>query len=287
MLSAGLDAIVASGAANVTYATGYFYWPDYMIQRWMVAPGDTGAPMGARAVVYVDGRVELIVAELFAVNSDGLSVTRVLTFGKSALTLLVVGYPDAVAAQAAALSYFGMGASGIVCEARHRLTRDDVLFVDLGCKLGHVFSDTGLTLCLRTPDAGATRAYAALIDSVSAGAHAPIPGVRSARVAEVMPAQLEAPDVGDGHAEGHGLGLELRDYPIIVPSNGTRTRDGCVDVSSDLPMEPGMVSNLEASLFRSGRSFQVEQSFLVGQAGAEPLTDNSRQRPYVPPEGGD
>jgi len=44
---------------------------------------------------------------------------------------------------------------------------------------------------------------------------------------------------------GHGLGLELRDYPIIVPDTGLRISDDCVDLPADLPLEPGMVINLE------------------------------------------
>jgi Xaa-Pro dipeptidase len=54
------------------------------------------------------------------------------------------------------------------------------------------------------------------------------------------------------NAHGHGLGLEVRDYPIIVADTGMRIRDDCVDVPADLPFEPRMVVNLEMPLFPRG-----------------------------------
>jgi len=33
---------------------------------------------------------------------------------------------------------------------------------------------------------------------------------------------------------GHGLGLEIREYPILVANNGLRITDDCVDVRSEL-----------------------------------------------------
>jgi Xaa-Pro aminopeptidase len=53
---------------------------------------------------------------------------------------------------------------------------------------------------------------------------------------------------------GHGVGLEYRDYPIVVPDTGLRISDECVDRKADLPLEIGMVLNVEATAFLAGGS---------------------------------
>jgi len=74
--------------------------------------------------------------------------------------------------------------------------------------------------------------------------------------------------------------LEIRDYPIIVPENGLRIKDECVNVSSDLPMEPGMINNLEVSVFApTVGSVAIEQSFLVIPDGNRQLVPQDRSAP--------
>ena len=82
---------------------------------------------------------------------------------------------------------------------------------------------------------------------------------------------------------GHGLGVELRDYPILVADNGLRITDDCVDVPSDLPLEEGMVINLEAGVFMPGiASLHIEQSFVVTSDGSRLLVPQDRSRPFIP-----
>ncbi len=81
---------------------------------------------------------------------------------------------------------------------------------------------------------------------------------------------------------GHGIGLEVRDYPIIVPDNGLRIQDDCIDIPSDLPFEAGMVVNLEAAVFILGEgSVHTEQSYVVTEEGVRPLTEQRREQPFV------
>ena len=81
---------------------------------------------------------------------------------------------------------------------------------------------------------------------------------------------------------GHGVGLEVRDYPILVPSNRRRIRDGTVDVTADVPLEPGMVINLEVGNFSPNRySIQYETTHQITEDGTVPLTDQRRDEPLV------
>jgi len=91
---------------------------------------------------------------------------------------------------------------------------------------------------------------------------------------------LEEGGVVGENPHGHGLGLEVRDYPILTPDNGLRIRDQCIDVASDVPLEEGMILCLEVPVFSiPDRSFQLEQMFLVTSDGGQPLTERDLTQP--------
>ncbi len=82
---------------------------------------------------------------------------------------------------------------------------------------------------------------------------------------------------------GHGFGLDIRDYPILVAENGRRIKDDCVDVASDLPLEVDMIFNLEAAIFMPGvGAVHMEKTFHVTADGYRPLVEQDRAAPFVP-----
>ena len=94
---------------------------------------------------------------------------------------------------------------------------------------------------------------------------------------------LESNGVRNSYPHGHGLGVEVRDYPILVADNGRRIKDECVDEPSDLPLEAGMVINLEAAVFMPGvASVHIEQSFVVTSDGNRLLVPQDRSGPFIP-----
>ena len=144
-----------------------------------------------------------------------------------------------------------------------------------------------MTLALGEAPAGLAARYRALRDAVDAGAEAMRPGARASAVQAAMWRAFTAAGFTASYPHGHGLGLEVRDYPILTPDNGGRIRDECLDVPSDLPLEAGMVLSLEAGLFASGAgSLQVERTLLVTEGGSEPLTPQDRAEPVRPHWGG-
>ena len=85
--------------------------------------------------------------------------------------------------------------------------------------------------------------------------------------------------------QGHGIGLQAREYPLVGPSSRARIRDECVDLPGDLELEARMVVNLEAATFLPGvASLHVERSFVVGPRGAEPLLAEPLDRLLVLPQ---
>jgi Xaa-Pro aminopeptidase len=175
---------------------------------------------------------------------------------------------------------FGMQGLGLATEPDWRLT-DEFLFADFGCTYAGYFSDTGFTLAIAQVEP--SQEYEALLAGIRAGVSVLRPGIPSSLVQGEMKRALADHNVRVCFPHGHGLGLEIRDYPILVPPNGLHIRDGCVDVSSDLSLEAGMVINLEASVWYPGTgSVQLEQTFEITADGSKPLARQDRSSPFRP-----
>jgi Xaa-Pro aminopeptidase len=84
-------------------------------------------------------------------------------------------------------------------------------------------------------------------------------------------------------AQGHGLGLSIREWPIIGPPTDAILTDSAGSFPVDAPLTPGMVVNLEVGGHHpDGTSVQVEQTFVISPAGtAELLSDQPRETPLV------
>jgi Xaa-Pro dipeptidase len=193
-------------------------------------------------------------------------------------------FRTATACAGADLDHFALGPRGvgITTEGGYTFTDRDVLYVDFGCVYRGCFSDTGTTICVGTPTDSVLQRHAALRACLGAGSDAMRPGVRGSEVCAAMWEALTEQGVTKSFPHGHGIGLEVRDYPIIVPDNGLRITDDCIDVASDLPFEAGMVVNLEAAVFVLGEaSIHTEQSYVLTTDGVRALTAQEREHPVV------
>ena len=178
---------------------------------------------------------------------------------------------------------FGMRGLGLATEPDYILTDDDILYVDFGCIYEGCFSDSGTTLTMREPSETLIARHRALRECVEAGVEEMTPGAKASTAQAAMWETLSTHGITASSPHGHGLGLEVRDYPIIVADNGQRIHDDCVDLPSDLPLETNMVLNLEAMISMPGvGSLHIEQSFLVTPDGSRPLVPQDRRRPVLP-----
>lgn len=187
---------------------------------------------------------------------------------------IVADYRIRVAEQGAEFDHFAFSPRGfgIATEPQYPLRDGDMLYIDYGCVYRGYFSDAGLTLALGDPSAGMDRRRTAVFDSIAAGAGALRPGVLASGVQAAMWRALTGHGFTACFPHGHGIGLELRDYPILVPDNGLRLRDDCLDIPSDLPLEPDTVVCLEAGMFVPGvGSVQAEKALRVTADGSEYL----------------
>jgi Xaa-Pro dipeptidase len=166
---------------------------------------------------------------------------------------------------------------GLITTPGYRFAPGDVFFCDFGCIYRGYFSDSGTTVAVGEPSPESVARHDAVRASLKAGAAALRPGVLASAVRGAMWDSLSAGGITDSHPHGHGFGLEVRDYPIVVPANGLRIRDDVIDVSSDLPLEERMVVNLEVPVFTLGAgSIHTEQSFVVTASGARLLVPQDR-----------
>lgn len=178
---------------------------------------------------------------------------------------------------------FGLRGLGIAMLSRYMLRDDDVMYVDYGCVCSHCFADSGVTLALRDPSRMLLAKYEAIRECVAVGAENLHAGRRTSAVWRAMRTALDGNRGIVSSPQGHGLGLEVREYPIVVPDSGLRIRDDCVDEAADLELEAGMVVNLEASTFIPGMaSLHVERSFVIADDGSVPLITQERDRPLLP-----
>ena len=177
---------------------------------------------------------------------------------------------------------FGVRGLGMTTETNYELAEHDVLYVDFGCIYKQCFSDSGTTLAMRELPAALSERHAALRACMDAGGEALRPGAKVSAAAVAMVETLHDRGITASFPHGHGVGLEVRDYPIIVPDNGLRVKDDCIDLPSDLTLEEDMVLNLEAPLFMPGvGSLHIEESYVVTAQGSRPLVEQSRRQPVV------
>ena len=196
---------------------------------------------------------------------------------------LVECYRTRIAALGADLDHFAYGPRGygIGTEPDYVLAAGDFMFMDFGCIFRRCISDGGGTLVVGELPPDLRTMYDGLYASTEAAAQAMRPGVKSSAVRATMKKEVDARGIKAPHPHGHGIGLEVRDYPIIVPDNGLRLRDECIDVPSDLPLEEGMVVNLEVNIFMAGLgSLHVERTFVVEAQGSRPIVPQERKTPW-------
>lgn len=197
---------------------------------------------------------------------------------------LVAAYRATAAQAGADFDHYAFSQRGVgfATESPYRSSDRETMFVDFGCNYRHYLSDAGVTLAVGGLPEHERETHRVLVECIRTGAELLTPGRKASTVQAAMNQVLSQANLTSCFAHGHGIGLELRDYPILVPDTGRTIRDDCVELPADLPLENGMIINLEAPLFEyRSAAFQVEQSYLVTPQGGEPLTGRDLSHLYV------
>ncbi len=141
------------------------------------------------------------------------------------------------------------------------LVRGDVLMLDTGVVLDGYFCDVDRNVAIGAADDAVRRAHAQLHEAVEAGLKAVRPGIQASALHRVMVAAIEREGgVAAAGRFGHGFGLQLTEWPSLMPGDDTILREGMV-----LTLEPAVVLG-------PGRLMVAEENIVVRAAGAELLS---------------
>ena len=143
-----------------------------------------------------------------------------------------------------------------------RVTDGDVLILDTGTLHDGYFCDFDRNFAIGTPSGDVRSAYEAAYAATDAALAAARPGATCADLFRVMAQVLEAggAQVGDVGRLGHGLGMQLTEWPSITASDMTILRPGMV-----LTLEPGLE-------YAPGKMMVHEENIVIREEGAELLT---------------
>jgi Xaa-Pro aminopeptidase len=146
-----------------------------------------------------------------------------------------------------------------------RLADGDVLILDTGCLWDGYFCDFDRNFAVGRAADDVLAAYETVWVATEAGLREAKPGVTCADLFEAMQRAMHAdaadpPPDSDVGRLGHGLGMQLTEWPSLTPFDRT-------------VLEPGMVLTLEPGLeFAPGRMMVHEENIVVRKDGAELLS---------------
>lgn len=149
------------------------------------------------------------------------------------------------------------GYADVISPASDRpMERGDVLMLDTGLIRAGYFCDFNRNSCVGPCPAPLQSAHQRLLDAVSAGAEAARPGARASDLFAAMDDVLTGgrDDPGTGRY-GHGLGMQLTEWPSILPADETELR-------------PGMVLTLEPSVATAPGRLMVHEEVIAITDGA-------------------
>lgn len=142
-----------------------------------------------------------------------------------------------------------------------RLDAGDVLIIDTGARFDGYFSDFDRNFAITRADTAVQKAYDAAYRATEAGLHIAAPGCTTGELWQAMWSVLsQAGALGnDVGRMGHGLGMQLTEWPSIVPDGDVELRPGMV-----ITLEPGMT-------FAPGKMMVHEENLVITDTGCELL----------------
>ncbi len=146
------------------------------------------------------------------------------------------------------------------------LAKGDILMLDTGASLRGYFCDFDRNFALGDCADKVKQAYGSLWQATEAGLQSAKPGVSCAQLFKVMNDALGNSGSNVGRL-GHGLGIQLTEYPSIAPFDHT-------------VLQPGMVMTLEPSLEVSKGKMMVHEENILITEGA-PVLLTTRADPEI------
>ena len=143
-----------------------------------------------------------------------------------------------------------------------RVVAGDLVVVDCGARVDGYCSDMTRTFAAGEVPDELRRVYAIVLEAQLAALAALRPGIGGCDADAAARAVIEAAGYGDafGHGTGHGVGLEIDEYPYL----GRRSRD---------TLAPGMVFTVEPGIYLEDvGGVRIEDTVVLTEDGYRLLT---------------
>ena len=147
------------------------------------------------------------------------------------------------------------------------LYNGQILMLDTGATLNGYFCDFDRNYAVGTPTASAQRAYAKLYDATNAAMEVARPGVRACDLFAAMAKSMDTQNSDVGRF-GHGLGMQLTEWPSLAAWDETIIREN-------------MVLTLEPSIDVDGGGIMVTEENILITDGA-PILLSTRASKELP-----
>jgi len=166
----------------------------------------------------------------------------------------------------------GSGPNGAKPHARpgeRRIVDGDLVVVDFGALVDGYCSDMTRTIQVGSPSPTQSRMYETVLASQQAGVDAVAAGADVVDVDRACRAVIEDAGWGDAflHATGHGVGLEIHEWPRVA-------------ATGDATLAPGHVVTVEPGVYLPEHGgVRIEDTVVVTSAGCRALTHTAKLAP--------
>ncbi len=149
-----------------------------------------------------------------------------------------------------------------------KIMENEVVLIDGGCQVEGYWSDLSRTFVLGTPNQKTKDAFDIVLEAQTKALEVARPGIEAQELDAA--ARKVITDAGYGpdykyftHRLGHGMGLDMHEWPYLVKGNTTI-------------LEPGMTFSDEPGIYVPDEfGIRLEDDLLITESGAELLTSQS------------
>jgi Xaa-Pro aminopeptidase len=172
--------------------------------------------------------------------------------------------------------------NGITSDPQLRIQENGFFFFDYGVIFQQYYSDSGKTIFLGGMSKEQSDTFNSLWQTVEETKDEIRPGTLPSSILDMLAKKLAHRGITKIYAHGHAIGLEPREYPVIMRSDYGKFSDGIVSETTDLPLEAGMTFNLETPYDLPGvGSFQVEKTFVVKKDSTQEFFVQKEGVPFI------
>ncbi len=142
------------------------------------------------------------------------------------------------------------------------IKNNEMVIIDLGCRVHGYHSDITRTVAVGEPDTEARRCYTIVREALVRATDAIAEGIRCKKLDKIGRGYIKQKGFGEyfGHSLGHGIGLDVHELPRISPYSNEKLVSG-----STITIEPGIYVPDRFGI-------RIEDDILVTEDGHERMT---------------